>query len=827
MNKTITKNSHSNNTPTTQKKSLQIPAKPNKPLKTKKTKSHFFHSQKRNFSTQTQTGSYSDFNSDDGDDLAPIPQHILAEQGKLSTAQVQANLAHKSPHKKTLQPLCPPAPDPNSIKTYSYQLTQTDPDLIGSLNGHNNTNHAHNHSQIQYPPHYPIVPSTDRYQLSPDASSLHTPAHTEYNVDNIANPPGFNAMFPQGYQFPLQPPHQSPQALPHIHHRNIFHNVTSVPPPQTFLQQPQPHLHVSEAESTVKQLDPKEQYNTYLHEDNSPIFNKKQIRSVLLVKKWQSKQATLYSNHIAEYLTSKNIQVFVEPTSIQDYTHDYPTIFDLMHQVDVDMWKRIPESFPTFQETILSSKSGSFVHRLHDEYDEPVPSSDCGFDECQFSLDLGNQYNQPHSSGQTNPSNQPSQPNQPNHPHNNPHKHRNKETPHYSPKIAEKLHQIGSRTFWQDFSRSDPLKPSFSPLEPRECIPFQRKYEKWQEFIDVVIAVGGDGTLLHVSTLFGHQVPPVLGFSCGSFGFLMPFNPDRAEQAIDKLLDGKMRYQNRSRIFFKVHPTNDINATPNPNDMVVSIGKDDNGSTVPSVQNQEKTQQKQHAVPPPPQQLQQTPKLPQQQNPHTPNASPIPTINTNGTSQTSATPLFPINQYDPDCFHLLNEIVLKHSYTLNSSASVCDIECRVNGHTLARFQGDGLILASPTGSTAYSLAAGGSIIHPSLNCLLITPIAPMTLSSRPVIIPSDSIVTLSPVSTPVLLEGKYGRVVYPGESIVITASKFPLPVFCRRDATSDFMQDLGSRMNYARMFRFKRQDDDVTDIPQGEQGMFLSKRQLF
>jgi hypothetical protein len=103
----------------------------------------------------------------------------------------------------------------------------------------------------------------------------------------------------------------------------------------------------------------------------------------------------------------------------------------------------------------------------------------------------------------------------------------------------------------------------------------------------------------------------------------------------------------------------------------------------------------------------------------------------------------------------------------------------------------------------------------------------MTLSSRPVIIPSDSIVTLSPVSTPVLLEGKYGRVVYPGESIVITASKFPLPVFCRRDATSDFMQDLGSRMNYARMFRFKRQDDDVTDIPQGEQGMFLSKRQLF
>jgi len=69
-----------------------------------------------------------------------------------------------------------------------------------------------------------------------------------------------------------------------------------------------------------------------------------------------------------------------------------------------------------------------------------------------------------------------------------------------------------------------------------------------------------------------------------------------------------------------------------------------------------------------------------------------------------------------------------------------ELDLSVNEHDVARIRADGIIIATPTGSTAYSLAAGGSIAHPSLSIFLVTPVCPHSLTNRPLILPGSSIV---------------------------------------------------------------------------------------
>src|SRR5262249_19158638 len=88
----------------------------------------------------------------------------------------------------------------------------------------------------------------------------------------------------------------------------------------------------------------------------------------------------------------------------------------------------------------------------------------------------------------------------------------------------------------------------------------------------------------------------------------------------------------------------------------------------------------------------------------------------------------------------LNDVVV----TKAARARMTDLSVYVGDEFVMRVKADGFIIASPTGSTAYNLAAGGPIVQPTVDALVLTPIAPHTLTNRPIVIPSTSVVRVQP-----------------------------------------------------------------------------------
>jgi NAD+ kinase len=109
-------------------------------------------------------------------------------------------------------------------------------------------------------------------------------------------------------------------------------------------------------------------------------------------------------------------------------------------------------------------------------------------------------------------------------------------------------------------------------------------------------------------------------------------------------------------------------------------------------------------------------------------------------------------------------------------ARMLDFDVAVDGNHVGRYRADGLIVATPTGSTAYSLAAGGPIIHPALDAFVITPICPHMLTNRPLVVPDTAKVELDfiEIGDPVFLtlDGQIGFQLEPRDQVVITKSKF-------------------------------------------------------
>ncbi|KIK61049.1 hypothetical protein GYMLUDRAFT_43147 [Collybiopsis luxurians FD-317 M1] len=218
------------------------------------------------------------------------------------------------------------------------------------------------------------------------------------------------------------------------------------------------------------------------------------------------------------------------------------------------------------------------------------------------------------------------------------------------------------------------------------------------ENIDLVVTLGGDGTILHASSLFSSgAVPPVLSFSLGTLGFLLPFHIDDFAKALESVFHGKATILNRMRLACTYY-------------------------------NQDESQK-------------------------------------------------PDQHKD---WQVMNEVALHRG----SSPHLNTIDIFVDGQHLTEAVSDGLIVSTPTGSTAYSLSAGGPIVHPSLSALVLTPICPRSLSFRPLVFPSSSSITLrigdrSRAPAGVSMDGRTSHVLHPGESVTIQASPYPVPCINR------------------------------------------------
>ncbi|KAL8687100.1 MAG: hypothetical protein Q9218_006629, partial [Villophora microphyllina] len=210
------------------------------------------------------------------------------------------------------------------------------------------------------------------------------------------------------------------------------------------------------------------------------------------------------------------------------------------------------------------------------------------------------------------------------------------------------------------------------------------------EIFDLVLTLGGDGTVLYTSWLFQRIVPPILSFSLGSLGFLTNFEFCAYKAHLNRIMgDHGMRVNLRMRftctVFRSPH-----NASISSASKTTSRSHSSSSVSIPSSTTSSSTSA-------PPQSHQSFP--------------------------TSA----PTNMIEGEQFEVLNELVIDRG----PSPYVSNLELYGDNNLLTVVQADGCIISTPTGSTAYSLSAGGPLTHPSIPGILLTPICPHTLSFRP------------------------------------------------------------------------------------------------
>jgi NAD+ kinase len=147
-----------------------------------------------------------------------------------------------------------------------------------------------------------------------------------------------------------------------------------------------------------------------------------------------------------------------------------------------------------------------------------------------------------------------------------------------------------------------------------------------------------------------------------------------------------------------------------------------------------------------------------------------------------------------EVYQALNDAVI-HKGTL---ARIIELEARVDGHYVSKFRSDGLILSTPTGSTAYNVSAGGPIVYPTMGAIIMTPICPHTLTNVPLILPPESHVEVLLRSVQdevyVTVDGQVGLKLESGDRV--TVEKSERMVYLIEPAGRDFFEVLRGKLKW-------------------------------
>lgn len=284
---------------------------------------------------------------------------------------------------------------------------------------------------------------------------------------------------------------------------------------------------------------------------------------------------------------------------------------------------------------------------------------------------------------------------------------------------------------------------------------------------DLVVTLGGDGLLMHAAQTFSGAVPPILPVAGGSMGFLTPFSREEMLDAIiislglrenvveDGILEddntddddangGGLWISQRANNHMLIEPTSREGYSERP-PMAFGVGNQICISMRMRLDCR--------------------------------------IIKSDGSL---------LSRYA-----VLNEVVIDRG----SSPYLASLECFCDDVHLTTVQADGIIFSTPTGSTAYSMAAGGSVVHPAVPAILVTPICPHVLSFRSMVFPDHVVLRCYVPSDArstacVYFDGKHRTELNRGDSVQIHMSAHPVPTINRADHSSDWLSSLKRSFNF-------------------------------
>jgi NAD+ kinase len=207
--------------------------------------------------------------------------------------------------------------------------------------------------------------------------------------------------------------------------------------------------------------------------------------------------------------------------------------------------------------------------------------------------------------------------------------------------------------------------------------------EELPQSVDLILVLGGDGTMIATARMLGDSEVPVIGVNYGGLGYLAEFRIQELFSALESILAGDYKLEKRVMLAVELRR----------GDQVVTQNR------------------------------------------------------------------------------VLNDVVMNKS----ALARIIQIETYLNDQFVNSFRADGLIVSTPTGSTAYNLSAGGPIIFPTMNAVVVTPICPFTLSNRPIVVPDDSVIEVRLMTeeedVALTLDGQVGFPVQARDRVIIRKSK--------------------------------------------------------